>query len=424
MEAVAKSERGHFLPYIYSPLPVIGMTPEVLDRFIAGNDPDTGKPVIREIIDALTKPVSLKKPESEPALSEIEKIMTPQILLGPDTEDDLQRLFYERGWTDGSPIILPTEERVQKMLAGTSASPDEVVGEKFLMDIREHIKYTVTNIAIIAVMAGARPEYFPVILAIASTRQSAISPSTTAFASILLVNGPIRYEIKMNSGIGALGPGNMANSVIGRAWTLMSICHGHAQPKKTMWSSQGSNLTYNNSCVAENEEMSVWTPFHVDKGFKAEESVVSIFGGWGMINSPGAASHRSFAEELSIEFGVIPPLNSSATILMDPLVARNLKEELGFTTKQDYCRYLSENIKIPAGQYWKTDYIDMLVASQAYQGEEPYASWKKLPDDALIAPFHTPGNINLIVVGGGISPLWKATDYRHGVSVSIDKWRT
>jgi hypothetical protein len=424
MEAVAKSERGHFLPYIYSPLPVIGMTPEVLDRFIAGNDPDTGKPVIREIIDALTKPVSLKKPESEPALSEIEKIMTPQILLGPDTEDDLQRLFYERGWTDGSPIILPTEERVQKMLAGTSASPDEVVGEKFLMDIREHIKYTVTNIAIIAVMAGARPEYFPVILAIASTRQSAISPSTTAFASILLVNGPIRNELKMNSGIGALGPGNMANSVIGRAWTLMSICHGHAQPKKTMWSSQGSNLTYNNSCVAENEEMSVWTPFHVDKGFKAEESVVSIFGGWGMINSPGAASHRSFAEELSIEFGVIPPLNSSATILMDPLVARNLKEELGFTTKQDYCRYLSENIKIPAGQYWKTDYIDMLVASQAYQGEEPYASWKKLPDDALIAPFHTPGNINLIVVGGGISPLWKATDYRHGVSVSIDKWRT
>jgi hypothetical protein len=423
MEAVAKSERGHFLPYIYSPLPVIGMTPEVLDRFIAGNDPDTGKPVIREIIDALTKPVSLKKPESEPALSEIEKIMTPQILLGPDTEDDLQRLFYERGWTDGSPIILPTEERVQKMLAGTSASPDEVVGEKFLMDIREHIKYTVTNIAIIAVMAGARPEYFPVILAIASTRQSAISPSTTAFASILLVNGPIRNELKMNSGIGALGPGNMANSVIGRAWTLMSICHGHAQPKKTMWSSQGSNLTYNNSCVAENEEMSVWTPFHVDKGFKAEESVVSIFGGWGMINSPGAASNRSFAEELSIEFGVIPPLNSSATILMDPLVARNLKEELGFTTKQDYCKYLSENVKIPAGQYWKTDYIDMLVASQAYQGEEPYASWKKLPDDALIAPFHTPENINLIVVGGGISPLWKATDYRHGVSVSIDKWR-
>ena len=129
------------------------MAPEVLDRFIAGNDPDTGRPVIREIIDALTKPVILEKPEAEPAPPEIKKIMTPKVLLEPDTEDNLHRLFYERGWTDGLPIILPTEERVQKMLAGTNASLDELVGEKFLMDTREHIKYTVTNIAVIAVMA-------------------------------------------------------------------------------------------------------------------------------------------------------------------------------------------------------------------------------------------------------------------------------
>ena len=176
-------------------------------------------------------------------------------------------------------------------------------------------------------------------------------------------------------------------------------------------------------CVAENEERSVWPPFHVDKGFKAEESVVSIFRGWGMINSPGAASHRSLAEELSIEFAAIPPDKSAATIVMDPLVARNLKENEGFATKHDYCRYLSENIKMPAGQYWKTDYIDMLVASQAYQGIEPYASWKKLSDDELIAPFHNPENINIIVVGGETSPLWKASDYGHTISVSIDKWR-
>jgi hypothetical protein len=78
---------------------------------------------------------------------------------------------------------------------------------------------------------------------------------------------------------------------------------------------------------------------------------------------------------------------------------------------------------MPAGQYWKTDYIDMLVASEAYKGVEPYASWKKLPDDALIAPYHNPDRINLIVVGGETSPLWKASDYSHTTSVSIDKWR-
>jgi len=422
MESVAKSNpRASSLPFIYTQHPVIGLSPEVLDSYIVGNDPETGKPVIDEILDLLTK--SVEGRESAPESTITVDAGPPQVLLEPDTEDNLQRLFYERGWTDGLPIILPTEERVKKMLAGTSASPDEVVGESYQMDTQELVKYTVSNIAVIAVMAGARPEYFPLILAIASTKRSALSPSTTAFASMLLVNGPIRNEIGMNSGIGAFSPVNQANSVIGRAWTLMSICWGYAKLKKTMWSSQGSNLTYNNMCVAENEEASVWEPFHVGKGFKADESVVSLFSGWGMINSPGAASNRSLVEELSIEFAVIPPLNSAATIVMDPEVARNLKEDLVFTTQQDYCRYLSENIKMPAGQYWKTDYIDMLVASQAYQGEEPYASWKKLPDDELIAPFHTPENINLIVVGGEVSPLWKATDYRHGVSVSIDRWR-
>jgi len=421
MEGVAKDNpRAASLPFIYTSHPVIGLSPEVLDSYIVGNDPYTGKPVIDEIIDVLTKPVSEKK--SQPESPVTVKTAPPQALLEPDTEDNLQRLFYERGWTDGLPIILPTEERVKKMLAGTSASPDEVVGESYQMDTRELVKYTVSNIAVIAVMAGARPEHFPVILAIASTRQSALMPSTTAFAAMLLVNGRIRNEIGMNSGIGAFSPVNQANSVIGRAWTLMSICWGYAKPKKTLWSSQGSNLVYNNMCVAENEERSVWTPFHVDKGFKADESVVSIFRGWAVINSTGAASNRTLGEELNIELAVIPPLNSAATIVMDPLVARNLKENEGFTTKQDYCRWLSQNIKMPAGQYWKTDYIDMLVASVAYQGVEPYASWKKVPDDELIAPYHNPDRINLIVVGGETSPLWKASDYGHTISVSIDKW--
>jgi hypothetical protein len=345
------------------------------------------------------------------------------LFLGPDTEDNLQSLFYENGWTDGLPIILPTEERVQKMLAGTSAAPDEIVSENFKFDTREMVKYTVSNIAVIAVMAGAKPEYFPVILAIAATRQSSFMPSTTSFEAMLLVNGPIRNEIGMNCGIGAYSAVNMANSVLGRAWTLMSICHGYAKLCTTLWSSQGNNHTYNNMCAGENEERSVWEPFHLSKGFKAEESVVSVFRGWSFLNSTRAASNRTVGEELNIQLTVMPPLNSSATIIMDPLVARNLKESDGFKTKGDFCLWLSKNIKMPNGQYWKTDYIDMLVASQAYKGVEPYASWKKLPDNALIAPYHNPDNINIIVVGGETSPLWKATDYMYSASASVDKWR-
>ncbi len=409
------------LPFIFTPHPVVSMPPEALYEYIEGNDPGTGKPVIDEIIDALTKPISETKLELEP--SESVNDGKNQVILKPDTEDNLQRQFFERGWTDGLPIILPTEERVRKMLTGTSRSPDEVVGETFLRNTKELVKYTVTNIAVVAVMAGARPEHFPVILAIASTQESAFYPSTTPFAGMLLVNGPIRNEIGMNSGMATFSPVNLANSVTGRAWTLMSAVWGYNMPKKTLWSSQGNGLVYNNMCAAENEERSVWTPFHVQKGFKAEESVVSVFRGWNLLNSLHAAANRSVREEINIQLSVIPALNSAATLIMDPLVARNLKENEGFNTKQDFSRWLSQNAKIPAGRYWGTDYIDMLVAPLAYQGIEPYASWKKAPDDELIAHYNNPDNINVIVVGGEMSPLWKTSDYSYITSASIDKWR-
>jgi hypothetical protein len=421
MEKVAKSHpRALALPFIYTPSPVIGLSREALyKKILQGNDPETGRPVIDEIIEVLTTPQEIKKPK--PAPTTVKE--TPHTGLRPDTENHLQQVFYDRGWTDGLPIILPTEERVERMLTGTKRSPDEEVSQAYDHDHHEIIKYTVRDIAVYAVMAGAKPEYFPVILAIASMGQSSIAPSTTAFGSMLLVNGPIRNELGMNSGIGAFSPINQANSVIGRAWTLMSICWGYAVVKRTLWSSQGCNELYNNMCVAENEERSVWSPFHVDKGYKPEESVVSTFRGWAVVNSICCAANRPLSEELSRQFAAIPPLDSRATIIIDPLIAANLKDNEGFNTKMDYCRHLSKNIKMSAGDYWKTDHIDMLVTSEADRGVQPFASWKSLPDGALIAPFFKPENINLIVVGGETSPLWKASEYGYSGSASIDEWR-
>ena len=409
------------LPIIFTPHPVIGVSPETLDKYIIGEDPVTHKTIIDEIIEVLTRPQQAKKtaaPNSHPI-----KAVEAPLYLKPDTEDNLQDLFYKNGWTDGLPVILPTESRVQKMMKGTCAAVDDIAAEGFNFDTHEMLKYTVRNIATIAVMAGATPEMLPVILAVAATRQSALMPSTTPFEAMLLVNGPIRNEIGMNCGIGAFSAVNRANSVLGRAWTLMSIAHGFARVKNTLWSSQGNNHTYNNMCAGENEERSVWEPFHVTKGFNASESVISIFRGWTFMNSTGAASHRSLTEELNIMLAVMPPMNSSATIIMDPMVARELKDDEGFATKLDFAKHLSKNIKMPNGQFWKTDYIDMLVASEAYKGVEPYRSWKKLPDDAMIYPYHKPENINIIVIGGETSPLWKAADYGYSGSQPVDKWR-
>jgi hypothetical protein len=272
-------------------------------------------------------------------------------------------------------------------------------------------------------MAGARPEHLPVLLAVASTGQPAIQPSTLPFASALLVNGPIRNEIGMNSGMGALGPYSPVNSVIGRAWTLMSILWGYARPRKTFWSSQGNNYSYNNLCMAENEERSVWEPFHVQKGHRREESTASLFRGWNLVNSTGAAARRPWGEEVKLQMQALPALYSAATLILDPILARHLREYDGFQTPLDLGCWISENIKMPASQFWNNDIIDMLVSPLALSGVQPYAAWKQLPGDTLLAPYHRPEKINVLVVGGETSPLWKVSDFDYTMTASIDKWR-
>ncbi|MCA9506672.1 MAG: hypothetical protein KC616_26530, partial [Myxococcales bacterium] len=174
--------------------------------------------------------------------------------LEPDTEDNLHRLFLESRWTDGLPVVLPTEARVEAMLKGTSVAPDKLVGHMRPTAFREAWAFDVEKVAINAVMAGARPEYLPVILALTASGVSARSSSTTSWATISIVNGPIRKEIGMNDGIGALGPYSHANTTIGRAYCLTSQnVQGGSVPGDTYMGSLGSNWNYT-ACFAEAEE--------------------------------------------------------------------------------------------------------------------------------------------------------------------------
>jgi hypothetical protein len=404
------------LRFSFPPYPVVGMPMTVLREYIEGKDPVTGRPLMQEVVDALTQPVAESKEAQQIRASRSR-------LLEPDTEDNLRRLFLEKGWTDGLPVILPTEERVAEMMKGTSHPSDEVVGQMSITGSEAGQEYTVEDVAVNAVMAGAHPAHFPVILAIASTKEPAFPSSTTSFGRMIVVNGPVRKEIEMNCGVGALSPLTFANAVIGRAWTLMTINFGNTRLGKTFLASQGNNLNYNNMCVAENEEKSSWEPFHVQKGFKHDESVASLFRGWSVINSMGATNQRPPHEETLILLKAFCALRSAATLILDPLVARNLKEIQGFETKEAYSRWISENVKVPAGQYWKADLIYVFGLPLAKQGIEPYASWHKLPEDALIAPYNDPKNINIVVVGGETNALWKTTDFAYSCSASIDRWR-
>src|SRR5262249_55472327 len=148
------------LVQVFVPQPIMGKTPRELRAYVDGSDPITDRAVMREVVEGLTR-------TREGARGTIEYDRSTPRLVEPDTEENLQRLFLERKWTDNLPIVLPTEARVAAMLAGTRRKPDEVVGRMRSTHFREYWQYTVEKVAVNAVMAGARPEYLPVILALA-----------------------------------------------------------------------------------------------------------------------------------------------------------------------------------------------------------------------------------------------------------------
>jgi hypothetical protein len=216
VRAVAAQNGMPGLRQAFVPQPVMGKTAAELRAYIDGRDPISRRPVMQEVIEGLTRPFA----DVERAAVEFDR-STPR-LVEPDTEEALHRLFLDRDWTDKLPIVLPTEARVAAMLAATRRRPDEVVGRMRPTHFREAWEYTVEKVAVNAVMAGAEPAYFPVILALAATGVSARGSSSSSLATIAVVNGPVRHEIGMNVGTGALGPHNHANATIGRAYGLLS----------------------------------------------------------------------------------------------------------------------------------------------------------------------------------------------------------
>jgi hypothetical protein len=194
-------------------------------------------------------------------------------------EDDypaINERYVERGWTDGLPIVPPTAERVEAFLQWTGRHRHEVVA---VLPPRQG-EATVEKIAINAVMAGCRPEYFPVLLtaveAVARTEFNldAVQATTHPVTPLLIVNGPIAREIGLNGGYNAFGQGFRANVTIGRALRLVLMNVGGGLPGSGDRSTQGSpaKISY---CVAENEEASPWEPLHVERGFDREVSTVT-----------------------------------------------------------------------------------------------------------------------------------------------------
>jgi hypothetical protein len=411
-EATALAMGMPRLRQAYVPQPVVDRSAAQLRAYIEGQDPISRRPFMQGVLEGLTTPLD----DADLQGLTFER-STPR-LVEPDTEDNLHRLFEDNHWTDSLPIVLPTEARVEAMLKGTSHRPDEVVGKLRPTALREW-EFTVEKVAVNAVMAGARPEYFPVILALAASGISARSSSTNSFATITVINGPIRNELAMNSGIGVMGPYNHANATIGRAYGLLSQnLQGGSVPDDTYMGSLGNWYAYT-AVLPEAEERSPWLPLHVQKGSKPTDSVASIFfGGW--YTHAGYGPRATWQEKMRRSLAAVEQY-SEPLFVMDPIVARGFVE-LGFDTKEKLIAWCADNALMTAREYWDNQWIQYLMRPRAVAGVEPYASRLKAKPDEVIKIFE-PSEIHIVVAGGETQGAWKMISGSLRATVSIDAWR-
>ncbi len=279
---------------------------------------------MKEIISALTRPLT---PEEKSPQMKSEK---PPSIIFKGTVRDTNQFFYRKGWTDGLPIVLPTEEAVAEMMKGTDLAPDYVVAKM----IPRMGKATIKKIAVNAVMAGALPTHMPVLVAAVQaladpkTRFDTFEVSTGSWAPFLIINGPIRKDVHVNCGSGALSPGNMANAAIGRAVGLIVKNIGGARKGVEDMGTIGNPGKYT-MVIGENEEESPWPPLHEDLGFKRQENTVTVFfPNSYSLSIPAQTSAQGIAEGLA---GM--EIRSLTALVVIPDHANILTRE-GWTKKQ------------------------------------------------------------------------------------------
>ncbi len=272
-----------------------------------------------------------------------------------DLDDDaeaISALFHERGYTDGLPVIPPTPERVERMLAATERAPEDSVGAVPPVNGAA----TMEKLAINTVMAGCRPEYFPIVITAFELMLApefdlaGLQPTTNPLTPMLIVNGPIRGRIGLNSSTGVMGPGWQANATIGRAIRLALINLGGARPGEVDKCTQGFVGKYS-LCVGENEEDSPWEPLHVELGYGAEEDVLTVVGVNAVINIHDSSDDwRDLDKTLR---GSLPSLGTpnvvdpdgTPVLALNPLHAQILQD--GGFDKDGLKKHLVANTTLP-----------------------------------------------------------------------------
>jgi hypothetical protein len=288
---------------------------------------------MKDVVEGLTRPLT---PEEESPKQQTGK--TPRVAFKGSLQE-VNRFYYSKGWTDGLPIIPPTEAAVAEMMTGTDLPPDHIVATL----IPRKGKATIEKIAINAVMAGALPTYMPVLIATVQsladpkTRFDTFEVSTGSWAPFLAINGRIRNDINVNCSSGALSPGNIANAAIGRAVGLIVKNIGGARKAIEDMGVVGNPGKYS-LVIGEDEEASPWEPVSVERGFTKEDNTVTVFFPNTFIQMvPVGTDAQGILDTLS---GMVTTTMSS--LILIPSWAKVLSSE-GWT-KQKIREYLAAHI--------------------------------------------------------------------------------
>jgi len=266
--------------------------------------------------------------------------------------EDIMEACFERGWSDGLPLVPPTPLRVTRMLSSTDRSANEIVGSV----PPDNRPCTIEKIAINAVMAGCKPDYLQVVIA---ALRAALKDEfcmhgllcTTYFSTpVMIVNGPITKQIGMNSGVNALGQGNRANATIGRALQLIVRNVGGGIPGGIDRATLGNPGKYT-FCFCEDESDAEWPSLSMDRGYTREDSVVNLFAGSGVQPFVDQQSRQpeSLAKNLANSLRSVANTRSfgmaDAIIVISPEHRRVLRE--GGWTKPNLKQALYDELKTP-----------------------------------------------------------------------------
>ena len=325
--------------------------------------------------------------------------------------DDVHEFLFDQGFTDGLPVVPPTPERVLRMLGGTERSSQEVIAQI----PPNYAPATVEKIAINAVLAGCTPECLPVVIAaieaIANKEFNihGVNATTMGASPVLVVNGPIRERIGMNMGLGVLGQGSRANSAIGRAVRLAVRNIGGAKPGGTERSTLGNPMKFT-MCFPEWEERSPWTPLHVERGFKAEDSVVTAFAmssGPALCVDQTSRSARQLAGSIALSLEAMHHVrahnSSDALLVVSPEHVDTLwRDHFG---KDDIREHVQKVTARPMGE---------LVADGDVGGGMPRERFEAMPAERQarhLPKFASKDNIHIVVAG---AEAGKFTGVFHG----------